>query len=401
MAEKFERTKEHCNVGTIGHVDHGKTTLTAAITKVLSGLGSTKYVEYENIDKSVEERERGITITASHVEYETKKRHYAHIDCPGHQNYIKNMITGVTQMDGVILVVSIVDGPQEQTKEHILLAREIGIEYMVVYMNKLDMVVEEELPELVEIEIRSLMDFYKYPSKGIDDISYVSGSARVALEEVEPSEMGTTSVVHLMDFVDNYIPSPDQKVDKPFLMCIESVYGITGRGTVLTGVVEKGTVNLNDELEVVGLKKNKEILKTICMGIQMFRKELDKGFPGDNLGILVKGIKKDIVMRGQLVTEPNYIKAYSKFKARVYILEKDEGGRSQPIHTGYKPQFFIRYANVTGTIRLLNNEALLPGENSEVEVELILPVGLSESLRITMREGKKTIGTGVIVELII
>ena len=391
---KFERNKLHCNVGTIGHVDHGKTTLTAAITKYLSKGGGAIYTSYENIDKTREERERGITIMASHVEYETENRHYAHIDCPGHQNYIKNMITGAAQMDGAILVVSAADGPQEQTREHIILAREVGIPYIVVFLNKMDMV-EEELAGLVELEVRELLTKYGFPG---EEVPIVMGSAKVALDESESSTLGGDAIKNLMEAVDSYIQQPERPVGLNFLMPIEEVFSISGRGTVVTGRIERGKINVGQEVEVLGIG---DTVKTTCIGVEMFRKMMDFGEAGDNVGILLRGTKRNDVERGQVVCEVGKEKAYKVFEAKIYVLSKKEGGRSTPFETNYKPQFFFRTANITGTIILESDvEVVLPGDSVKIKVELLVPVVLNEGLRFAIREGRVTVGAGVVSNLI-
>jgi elongation factor Tu len=395
--KKYLRNKPHINVGTIGHVDHGKTTLSAAITKILSEKNLAEYKAYGQIDKIPEERERGITITAAHLEYETEKRHYAHIDCPGHQHYIKNMITGAAQMDGAILVVSAADGPQEQTREHIILAREIGIPYIIVYINKLDMLKEIELLELIEFEIRELLNQYSFPG---DDLPVIVGSAKKALEETieNATEIGRGSINKLIFELDNYIKQPDRLIDKPFLMPIEGVFSISGRGTVVTGRIEYGTVKNLDELEIVGLNFEKKI--TTCIGIEMFNKEMELAEAGENVGILLRSIKRDEVTRGQTLAKPNTIKAYKTFDAKIYILSKKEGGRHKPFYSDYKPQFFIRTADITGSFVFKNDlEVALPGDTIEVTVNLLTPLALEKGLRFTIREGKLTIGTGIISSL--
>ena len=393
---KFQRTKPHCNVGTIGHVDHGKTTLTAAITKILSDKKLAIYKAYSDIDKIPEERERGITITAAHVEYETEKRHYAHIDCPGHQHYIKNMITGAAQMDGAILVVSAVDGPQEQTREHVILAREIGIPAIVVFLNKVDMLIEYDLVELVEYEVRELLDQYSFPGS---TTKFISGSAKKAIEEtIETSTvLGRGSIEQLIDAIDTYIPQPIRSKDKPFLMPIEGVFSISGRGTVVTGRIEQGLLKLNEEVEIVGLIST---VKTTCTGIEMFHKELEIAEAGENVGILLRGVKRNSVLRGQVLAKPGSAISAIKFDAKIYVLTKQEGGRHTPFFADYRPQFFIRTADVTGSFYFKNNiEAVLPGDTVEVAVTLIAPIALREGLRFTMREGQITVGTGIISKL--
>ena len=389
--------KLHCNIGTIGHVDHGKTTLTAAITRVLSINKLANFKEYKDLDKIPEEQERGITISAAHVEYETKNRHYAHIDCPGHQHYIKNMITGAAQMDGSILVVSATDGPQEQTREHIILAKEIGIPYLVVYINKLDMLKEKDLLEMVEYEIRELLDYYSFSD---ENLPVISGSAKRALEEDldNPSEIGIQSIFNLMDRVDDYIKQPKRELDKPFLMPIEDVFSISGRGTVATGKVEQGILNLNENVDIIGLDKDNN---TTCIGIEMFHKSMPKAEAGHNVGLLLIGVKKDKITKGQVITEENSIKSYNKFKAKIYVLTKKEGGRHKGFYNDYKPQFYIRTADITGSFEFNDDiEVVLPGDTIELNVNLIYPLALNEGLRFTIREGRLTIGAGVISELI-
>ena len=391
--EKFERSKPHCNVGTIGHVDHGKTTLTAAITKVLAEAGGANFVDYANIDKAPEERARGITISTSHVEYETAKRHYAHVDCPGHADYVKNMITGAAQMDGAILVVSSADGPMPQTREHILLARQVGVPAIVVFMNKVDMVDDPELLELVEMEIRELLSAYQFPG---DDIPIVKGSAKVALEGGDKS-IGEDAIRALMDAVDAYIPQPERPVDKPFLMPIEDVFSISGRGTVVTGRVERGIVKVGEEVEIVGLKPTQ---KTTCTGVEMFRKLLDQGQAGDNIGVLLRGTKREEVERGQVLAKPGSITPHTKFESEVYILSKDEGGRHTPFFANYRPQFYFRTTDVTGTIELpAGTEMVMPGDNVNLIVTLIVPVAMDEGLRFAIREGGHTVGAGVVAKI--
>jgi elongation factor Tu len=394
--KKFQRIKPHCNVGTIGHVDHGKTTLTAAITKILSEQNLAVYKAYSDIDKIPEERERGITITAAHVEYETEKRHYAHIDCPGHQHYIKNMITGAAQMDGAILVVSAVDGPQEQTREHVILAREIGIPALVVFLNKVDMVKDPDLLGIVEIEIRELLDQYSFPG---GTLPVVPGSATRAIEESDQSasDIGRGSILALVKAIDEFIPQPQRSKDKFFLMPIESVFSISGRGTVVTGRIEQGLLKLNEEVEILGLLPTS---KTTCIGIEMFHKELEVAEAGENVGILLRGVKRTAVIKGQILAKPNSIIVTKSFDAKIYILTKKEGGRHTPFYQDYKPQFFIRTADVTGSFILKNNvQAVLPGDTIEVTINLISMLGLQEGLRFTMREGLLTIGTGIISKL--
>ena len=392
--EKFERSKPHCNIGTIGHVDHGKTTLTAAITKVLAEKGDAEFVDYANIDKAPEERARGITINTSHVEYETDKRHYAHVDCPGHADYVKNMITGAAQMDGAILVVSAADGPMPQTREHILLARQVGVPAIVVYMNKCDQVDDPELLELVEMEIRELLSSYQFPG---DEIPIIKGSAKVALEGGD-EELGKKSILALMDAVDSYIPRPERPKDKPFLMPIEDVFSISGRGTVVTGRVERGIVHVGDEVEIVGIKPTQ---KTTVTGVEMFRKLLDQGEAGDNIGVLLRGTKREEVERGQVLAAPGSITPHTEFTAECYILTKEEGGRHTPFFTNYRPQFYFRTTDVTGTIELPEGtEMVMPGDNIKMTVKLIAPVAMEEGLRFAIREGGHTVGAGVVSKII-
>ncbi|MEX2449817.1 MAG: elongation factor Tu [Rhodospirillales bacterium] len=391
---KFERTKPHCNVGTIGHVDHGKTSLTAAITKTLAETGGATYTAYDQIDKAPEERERGITIATAHVEYETANRHYAHVDCPGHADYVKNMITGAAQMDGAILVVSAADGPMPQTREHILLARQVGVPAIVVYMNKVDQVDDEELLELVELEIRELLSSYDFPG---DDIPIVKGSALVALEDGDP-KMGRESILELMKAVDDYIPQPERPKDQPFLMPIEDVFSISGRGTVVTGRVERGVVKTGGEIEIVGLAPT---TKTICTGVEMFRKLLDQGEAGDNIGVLLRGTKREEVQRGQVLAAPGSITPHTKFKCEAYILTKEEGGRHTPFFTKYRPQFYFRTTDVTGTVTLPEGtEMVMPGDNITMEVELLQPIAMDEGLRFAIREGGRTVGAGVVASIV-
>ncbi|MDH3258019.1 MAG: elongation factor Tu [Deltaproteobacteria bacterium] len=394
---KFERTKPHLNVGTIGHVDHGKTTLTAAITQILSKRGLADYVSFDEIDKAPEERERGITIATAHVEYETENRHYAHVDCPGHADYVKNMITGAAQMDGAILVVSAADGPMPQTREHILLARQVGVPYIVVYMNKVDMVDDPELLDLVELEVRELLSTYEFPG---DDLPIVRGSALKALEcgcgkdECEACK----SVLELMESIDGYFPLPERDVDKPFLMPIEDVFSISGRGTVVTGRVERGMVKVGEEVEIVGFEDTR---KTVATGVEMFRKVLDQGQAGDNVGVLLRGIKKDEVWRGQVLSKPGSITPHTKFKAQAYVLTKEEGGRHTPFFSGYRPQFYFRTTDVTAVVTLpAGVEMVMPGDNVEVEVQLIQPIAMEKELRFAIREGGRTVGAGVVSEII-
>ena len=391
---KFERTKPHVNVGTIGHVDHGKTTLTAAITKILSEKGQAEYIPFDKIDKAPEERARGITINTAHVEYETDARHYAHVDCPGHADYVKNMITGAAQMDGAILVVSAADGPMPQTREHILLARQVGVPALVVYMNKADQVDDPEIIELVELEIRELLSLYEFPG---DDIPVIVGSALKALEG-EDSEIGTQSVMALMAAVDEAIPTPDRAIDRPFLMPIEDVFSISGRGTVVTGRVERGIVKLGEDVEIVGIK---ETTKTVCTGVEMFRKLLDQGQAGDNIGVLLRGTKREDVERGQVLAKPGSITPHTKFKAEAYILSKDEGGRHTPFFGNYRPQFYFRTTDVTGMVDLPEDvEMVMPGDNVTMTINLIAPIAMDEGLRFAIREGGRTVGAGVVTKVI-
>jgi len=392
--EKFERNKPHCNIGTIGHVDHGKTTLTAAITKVLAEAGGAEFSGYADIDNAPEERERGITIATAHVEYETDKRHYAHVDCPGHADYVKNMITGAAQMDGAILVVSAADGPMPQTREHILLARQVGVPAIVVYLNKVDQVDDPELLELVEMEIRELLSSYDFPG---DDIPIISGSALAALEGRDDN-IGKESILKLMEAVDEYIPQPTRDLDKPFLMPIEDVFSIEGRGTVVTGRVEQGVIKVNEEIEIVGIK---DTSKTVCTGVEMFRKLLDEGQAGDNVGVLLRGTKREDVERGQVLAKPGTIKPHTKFEAEVYILTKDEGGRHTPFFANYRPQFYFRTTDITGSITLPEGtEMIMPGDNAKITVELINPIAMDEGLRFAIREGGRTVGAGVVAKII-
>ena len=391
--EKFDRSKPHCNIGTIGHVDHGKTSLTAAITKVLAEKGQASFSAYDQIDKAPEERERGITISTAHVEYETDARHYAHVDCPGHADYVKNMITGAAQMDGAILVVSAADGPMPQTREHILLARQVGVPALVVFMNKVDMVDDEELIELVEMEIRELLDSYQYPG---DDIPIVKGSALCALEDREPA-IGKEAVLKLMDEVDAYIPQPDRPIDGAFLMPIEDVFSISGRGTVVTGRIERGVVKVGEEVEIVGIK---DTTKTTVTGVEMFRKLLDQGEAGDNIGALIRGVGREDVERGQVLCHPGSVKPHKKFKAEAYILTKEEGGRHTPFFTNYRPQFYFRTTDVTGVVTLPEGtEMVMPGDNVTIDVELIQPIAMEEKLRFAIREGGRTVGAGVVASI--
>jgi elongation factor Tu len=391
--EKFERTKPHVNIGTIGHVDHGKTTLTAAITKVLSLTGGAEFKDYGDIDGAPEERERGITIATAHVEYETEARHYAHVDCLGHADYVKNMITGAAQMDGGILVVSAADGPMPQTREHVLLARQVNVPHLVVYLNKADMVDDEELLELVEMEVRELLDQYDFPG---DDIPVIIGSALKALEG-DQSEIGESSILRLMAAVDEYIPTPDRAVDKDFLMPIEDVFSISGRGTVVTGRVESGVLNVGDDIEIVGVRDTQT---TTCTGVEMFRKLLDRGEAGDNIGALVRGLKREDVERGQVLAKPGSINPHTKFKAEAYILTKEEGGRHTPFFNGYRPQFYFRTTDVTGNVTLPSGtEMVMPGDNISMDVELITPIAMDKELRFAIREGGRTVGAGVVTEI--
>jgi len=391
---KFERTKPHCNIGTIGHVDHGKTSLTAAITKVLAETGGATYTAYDAIDKAPEEKARGITISTAHVEYETANRHYAHVDCPGHADYVKNMITGAAQMDGAILVVSAADGPMPQTREHILLARQVGVPALVVFMNKVDMVDDEELLELVELEIRELLSKYDFPG---DDIPITKGSALMALEDKNPT-IGKEAVLALMATVDSYIPQPERPIDRPFLMPIEDVFSISGRGTVVTGRVERGVVKVGEEVEIVGIR---DTVKTTVTGVEMFRKLLDQGQAGDNVGVLLRGTKREDVERGQVVCKPGSVKPHRKFTAEAYILTKEEGGRHTPFFNNYRPQFYFRTTDVTGMCRLPEGtEMVMPGDNVAMEVELIVPVAMEEKLRFAIREGGRTVGAGVVAAIL-
>jgi elongation factor Tu len=391
---KFERNKPHVNIGTIGHVDHGKTSLTAAITKVLAQKGKAEFKAYDQIDSAPEEKARGITINTAHVEYETEKRHYAHVDCPGHADYVKNMITGAAQMDGAILVVSAADGPMPQTREHILLARQVGVPAIVVFLNKCDMVDDKELLDLVEMEVRELLSSYKFPG---DKVPIVRGSALKALEG-DKGELGEEAIGKLMDACDSYIPEPKRDIDKPFLMPVEDVFTISGRGTVVTGRVERGTVKVGDEIEIVGLRPTQ---KTTVTGIEMFRKLLDSGQAGDNLGALLRGTKKEDVERGQVLCAPGSIKPHKKFKAEVYVLSKEEGGRHTPFFKGYRPQFYFRTTDVTGVVELpANVEMVMPGDNVSISVELITPVAMDKELRFAIREGGRTVGAGVVAEII-
>ena len=391
---KFERRKPHCNVGTIGHVDHGKTTLTAAITKILSATGGAEYTSYDQIDKAPEEKARGITIATAHVEYETENRHYAHVDCPGHADYVKNMITGAAQMDGAILVVSAADGPMPQTREHILLARQVGVPAIVVYMNKVDQVDDEELLDLVELEVRELLSSYEFPG---DDIPVVRGSALAALEDGDEAT-GRDSVLSLMSAVDEYIPQPDRPKDLSFLMPIEDVFSISGRGTVVTGRIERGVVKVGDDVEVVGIR---DTSKTVVTGVEMFRKLLDSGEAGDNVGCLLRGVGRDGVERGQVLSKPGSITPHTKFRCEAYVLTKEEGGRHTPFFSNYRPQFYFRTTDVTGQVVLpANTEMVMPGDNVSMEVELIAPIAMDEGLRFAIREGGRTVGAGVVASIV-
>src|SRR5262245_50424310 len=392
--EKFERTKPHCNIGTIGHVDHGKTTLTAAITKVLAEQGKAQFMAYDQIDKAPEEKARGITINTAHVEYQTQKRHYAHVDCPGHADYIKNMITGAAQMDGAILVVSAADGPMPQTREHILLARQVGVPALVVWLNKVDMVDDKELLDLVELEVRELLSSYEFPG---DEIPIVGGSALAAVEDRDP-EIGEKKILELMAAVDKYIPTPVRVLDQPFLMAIEDVFSISGRGTVVTGKVDRGIVKVGDELEIVGIRDTQ---KTTCTGVEMFRKLLDQGQAGDNVGVLLRGIDREQVERGQVLCKPGTVKPHKKFEAEVYVLNKDEGGRHTPFFANYRPQFYFRTTDVTGIVELPSGtEMVMPGDNVKLKVELIAPIALEEKQRFAIREGGRTVGSGVVAKIL-
>jgi elongation factor Tu len=393
--QKFERKKSHVNVGTIGHIDHGKTTLTAAITKMAGLRGKADFVPFDQIDKAPEEKERGITIATAHVEYETENRHYAHVDCPGHADYIKNMITGAAQMDGAILVVGADDGPMPQTREHILLARQVGVPKIVVFLNKCDMVDDEELIELVELELRELLDKYEFPG---DDTPIIRGSALKALESDNADSEEAKCIFELLDAVDSYIPEPEREIDKPFLMPIEDVFSISGRGTVVTGRVERGKVLVNDAVEIVGIRPT---AKTVCTGVEMFRKLLDEGRAGDNVGLLLRGTKRDEVERGQVVAKPGSITPHTKFEAEVYILSKEEGGRHTPFFSGYRPQFYFRTTDVTGILSLPENvEMVMPGDNVKITGELITPIAMEKELRFAVREGGRTVGAGVVSEII-
>jgi elongation factor Tu len=392
--QKFERKKPHLNIGTIGHVDHGKTTLTAAITKVLEKQGKAKFMAYDQIDKAPEERERGVTINIAHVEYETDKRHYAHVDCPGHADYIKNMITGAAQMDGAILVVSAADGPMPQTREHILLARQVGVPAIVVYLNKADMVDDKELLDLVELEVRELLSKYKFPG---DDTPIVVGSALKALEG-DTSELGEGSIAKLMEAVDSFIQEPVRAIDKPFIMPVEDVFTISGRGTVVTGRVERGIIKVGEEIEIVGFRATQ---KTVATGVEMFRKLLDEGQAGDNIGVLLRGTKREEVERGQVLAKPGSITPHTRFNAEAYVLTKEEGGRHTPFFNGYRPQFYFRTTDVTGVVKLpQGTEMVMPGDNINVEIELITPVAMDEGLKFAIREGGKTVGAGIVTKIL-
>ena len=395
--EKFERSKPHVNIGTVGHVDHGKTTLTAAITKVLGFQGMAEFREYGDIDAAPEERERGITIATAHIEYETESRHYAHVDCPGHADYVKNMITGAAQMDGAILVVSAADGPMPQTREHILLARQVNVPYLVVYLNKVDQVDDEELLDLVEMEVRELLSSYDFPG---DDIPLIKGSALQAMESsaTDANDAAYDSIKELMDAVDSYIPEPERDLDKPFLMSVEDVFTISGRGTVATGRIERGIVNTGEEVEITGIK---ETQKTTVTGVEMFRKTLDEGRAGDNVGLLLRGVKREDIERGQVICKPGSITPHTEFKAQVYVLTKDEGGRHTPFFNNYRPQFYFRTTDVTGVLNLPDNvEMVMPGDNIGLVVELITPIALEKEVRFAIREGGRTIGSGVVTEVV-
>ncbi len=391
---KFERTKPHCNVGTIGHVDHGKTTLTAAITKVLAESGGAEFTAFDQIDKAPEEKARGITIATAHVEYETEKRHYAHVDCPGHADYVKNMITGAAQMDGAILVVNAADGPMPQTREHILLARQVGVPALVVYMNKIDQVDDKELVDLVEMELRELLTSYEFPG---DTIPIIKGSALAALEGKD-DEIGKNSILELLKAVDEHIPQPTRVTDKPFLMPVEDVFSISGRGTVVTGRIEQGVVKIGEDIEILGIK---ETQKTVCTGVEMFRKLLDSGEAGDNVGVLLRGTKREEVERGQVLAKPGSIKPHTKFKVEAYVLKKEEGGRHTPFFSNYRPQFYFRTTDVTGTIKLPEGtEMVMPGDNIAMEVSLLSPIAMDKGLKFAIREGGRTVGAGVVAEII-
>ena len=393
--EKFERKKPHVNIGTIGHIDHGKTTLTAAITKHAGLKGHGTYVPFDEIDKAPEERERGITIATAHVEYESENRHYAHVDCPGHADYVKNMITGAAQMDGAVLVVSADDGPMPQTREHILLARQVGVPRIVVFLNKCDMVDDEELIELVEMELQELLESYEFPG---EDTPIIRGSALKALESDDPDSEDAKAVFELLDVLDDYVPEPERDMDKPFLMPIEDVFSISGRGTVVTGRIERGVIKPGEEIELVGIR---DTAKTVCTGVEMFRKLLDQGQAGDNVGLLLRGTKRDQVERGQVVAKPGTITPHTKFKAEMYALSKEEGGRHTPFFTGYRPQFFFRTTDVTGVLTLEEGvEMIMPGDNATINVELIAPIAMEKELRFAVREGGRTVGAGVIAEIL-
>ncbi len=393
--EKFERTKPHVNIGTIGHVDHGKTTLTAAITLVLNKVTGAKVIAFDEIDKAPEEKQRGITINTAHIEYETTNRHYAHVDCPGHADYVKNMVTGAAQMDGAILVVSAADGPMPQTREHILLARQVNVPYLVVFLNKVDMVDDPELLDLVEMEVRELLEFYKFPA---DEIPFIQGSALNALEHPEDPEK-SKCIIELMDAVDSYIPTPERDQDKPFLMPVEDVFSITGRGTVATGRIERGTVKVGEEVEIIGLTAEKR--KSVCTGVEMFRKLLDRGEAGDNVGLLLRGVDKKDIERGMCIIKPGSVTPHTKFKAEVYVLTEKEGGRHKPFFNNYRPQFYFRTTDVTGSISLNEGvEMIMPGDNTEINAELIYPVAMEHGLRFAIREGGRTIGAGAVAEII-
>jgi len=393
--EKFQRNKPHVNVGTIGHVDHGKTTLTAALTRVCAEVWGGTAVAFDGIDNAPEERERGITIATSHVEYDSPKRHYAHVDCPGHADYVKNMITGAAQMDGAILVCSAADGPMPQTREHILLSRQVGVPYIVVFLNKADMVDDEELLELVEMEVRELLDQYEFPG---DDTPIIIGSALMALNGEDDKELGTTAVKKLVETLDEYIPEPERAIDQPFLMPIEDVFSISGRGTVVTGRVERGVIKVGEEIEIVGIRNT---TKTTCTGVEMFRKLLDEGRAGENVGVLLRGTKRDDVERGQVLCKPGSIKPHTKFQAEVYVLSKDEGGRHTPFFKGYRPQFYFRTTDVTGACELPEGvEMVMPGDNVQMTVTLIAPIAMEEGLRFAIREGGRTVGAGVVAKIV-
>ena len=392
--EKFERTKDHVNVGTIGHVDHGKTTLTAAITKTLAAKGFADFQKFEDIDKAPEERDRGITIATAHVEYQSETRHYAHVDCPGHADYVKNMITGAAQMDGAVLVVSAADGPMPQTREHILLARQVGVPYIVVFLNKVDMVDDEELLELVELEVRELLSSYEFPG---DDIPVIKGSALKALESEDPESDECKPIWELVQALDDYVPTPERDLDKDFLMPVEDVFSITGRGTVATGRIERGRVHTGDDIELVGIRESR---KTVCTGVEMFRKILDEGQAGDNVGLLLRGTDKNDVERGMVICKPGSVTPHTKFRGEVYILTKEEGGRHTPFFTGYRPQFYFRTTDVTGNAELPEGrEMVMPGDNVELQVDLITPIAMEEGLRFAIREGGRTVGAGVVAEI--